>query len=208
MDHWNRDKKKKKDERREYLNGLFFLLRILTEAECVIEGDVHSLSPLINIIRMQLRLVGATRMSDLFFFFSSFIIDLYLYIYEYVYRVDNRWRLRDATDLIEEGERERNDHMCLWGRHYYHYSAWSENKRHLPHFLVLYVSIVYKVWTHERMYTINKTLCMFPRCVFVEHKKKREKKLSVFLYRERMSMVENNMDCGWEKEKKISIWRK
>ncbi len=109
---------------------------------------------------------------------------------------DDCKRLHDATDLIEEGERERETITCVCeGDTIIIIVLDQRNKRHLPHFLVLYVSIVYEVWTHKRMYTINKILCMFPRCVYVEHKK-RKKKLSVFLYRERMSMVENNMDCG------------
>jgi len=90
-----------------FLSLCFFLLLLLlwtpSEAECVIEWDVHSLSSLINIIRMQLLWVGATRMNDLLIFFP-FILHR-----GYITKNDCE-RLRDATDLIEE--RERNYAMC------------------------------------------------------------------------------------------------
>ncbi len=90
------------------------------EAECVIEWDVHSLSSLINIIRMQLLWVGATRMNDLLIFFPFILHRGYI-------TKDDCERLRDATDLIEEREK-----LChVWGWCYHHYTARRENKRTL-----------------------------------------------------------------------------
>jgi hypothetical protein len=131
----------------------------------------RSLSSLINIIRMQLLLVGATRLNDLlFFFFASIFLFILYCIYIYPHSVDNWWWLRMIARCsgFNRRERETMPCVCVWGRCYHHYSARRENKGNLSHFLLyplffLHRSIVYGLWMHERMYTINKILCMFPR---------------------------------------------
>jgi len=64
---------------------------------------------------MQLPLVGATRMSELLVFFSFFIINIYIYMGVGIESTteDDCERLRDATDLIEERERETMPCVCL-----------------------------------------------------------------------------------------------
>jgi hypothetical protein len=65
-----------------------------------------------------------------------------------------------------------------------------ENKKNLSHFLfrslIFCLEIVYGFWMHEPMYTINKTPYMFQWYVYEE--RKREKELSLFLYRDWMWM--------------------
>jgi len=77
---------------------------------------VHSLSSLINIIRMQLLLAGATMLSDLLvFFFSSHRFFLFILhsISICAHRVDNRWWLRTIARCSGFNRRERNDAMCI-----------------------------------------------------------------------------------------------
>jgi hypothetical protein len=79
---------------------------------------VRSLSSLINIIRMQLLLVGATMLSDLLVF-CFLRIDFFLFILHYIsicaHRIDNRWWLRTIARCsgFNRRERERNDAMCI-----------------------------------------------------------------------------------------------
>lgn len=89
---------------------------------------------------------------------------------------DDCQRLRDETDLIEERPRERNNTMCVCvcEEDAIIIIVPAERTREIS--LISFCAgartlslsafwIVYEVGMHERMYTINKVPCLFPRCV-------------------------------------------
>jgi len=142
-------------------------MRVRTRCEC-------SLSSLINIIRMQLLLVDASRMSDFLGFFSShrfflFILYcVYIYIYMYVHIEstidDDCKRLRDAADLIEE----RGTMPCVCEEDAIIIIVLVERTREIS-LISSFFFFIFRLFMgfrmHERMYTINKVPCMFPRCM-------------------------------------------
>jgi hypothetical protein len=107
---------------------------------------------------------------------------------------DDCERLRDATDLIEESERETMPCVCEEDAIIIIVLADRTRKISLISSFSVSLDCLWSLDARAHVYNKQDSMYVSKMCVCGE-KKKREKKLSLFLYRDRMSMLEAKMDC-------------
>ena len=216
------------------MDVFFFLWWTVIDAKWIFESEIYTPCCWLDWLR-SFRL-DQWRFSDIRItailycsIFSTLLHDCIDEVWELTHRLGTiaRW---NGFNRRRDTHSDKRCHVCVWERCYHHYSVRRENRGNLSHFLLrtqsvcasislslfLYFKIVYGVLTHARMYTINKTGCMFPRCADVSRERRRrrrrrreEKSFRVFPLSSSCNDVREKKKkrIRHVKKRKISLWR-